>query len=332
VAVFTDSTEFAARLMPDFPLHCWGPALTCDDTDDWLRVFLREPRYRARPADAGRPWSHVILSEAAASSNYDRLIDLARDGAAVPDRTVCVAGAGRGFHGFKGRSWAAVPGNLHLSVYLSPRRPIERFEVAFMALAAVSVVDAMDRVPALAGRAGIRWVNDVVLDGAKVAGVLAYTQAQRTTVNAAVLGIGVNVGTRPPVTPTAFVPAVTHLAEHAPVDDLLPRFFRHLLDALDRNYRALLDRGHAELVDRYRSRSVVVGREVAVCAEDSDAEPRVLDRGVVASVGDGLELYLEGRAAPVTRGRIVVEDTLAMPSSDAPTSVTSLTSLTGVTK
>lgn len=332
MAVFTDNMEFAARLMPDPRPAGWGPALTCDDTDDWLEVFLREPRYRARPADAGRPWSRILLSEVADGSNYDRLIDLARAGAPVPDGTVCVAGSGRGFHGFKGRSWAAVPGNLHLSVYLAPRRAIERFEVAFMALAAVSVVDAMDRVPALAGRAGIRWVNDVMLEGAKVAGVLAYTQAQRTTVNAAVLGIGVNVETRPAVVPTAFVPAVTHLAEHAPADDLLPRFFHHLLDALDRNYGTLLDRGHASLVDRYRSRSVVVGREVAVCAEDSDAEPRVLDRGVVASVGDGLELYFEGRAAPVTRGRIVVEDAAARAPGDVPTDWTSSTILTGVTQ
>ncbi len=338
MAVFADSMEFATRLMPEYPAGTWGPALTCGDTDDWLRAFLREPLHRARPADAGRPWSRILLSEHADRSNYDQLIALAREGAPIPDRTVCVAGSGHGFHGFKGRSWAAVPGNLHLSVYLAPRRPIDRFEVAFMALAAVSVVDAMDRVPGLAGRAGIRWVNDVVLDGAKVAGVLAYTQAQRTTVNAAVLGLGVNVGTSPALAPTPFVPAVTHLGEHVPGDaDLLPAFFHALLDALDRNYRTLLDRGHGSLVDRYRARSVVVGREVAVCAEDSDAEPRVLDRGVVASIGHGLELYLEGRDAPVTRGRIVVGEPQQMTSptgltsSTSPTSPTSPTSLTSVT-
>jgi len=128
------------------------------------------------------------------------------------------------------------------------------------------------------------------------------------------------------------VPAVTHLAAHAPADGLLPRFFRHLLDALDRNYRTLLERGHGSLVDRYRERSMVVGRPVAVCAEDSDAEPRVLDRGVVASVGDGLELYLEGRAEPVTRGRIVVEDGAAATPPAAPTGSTSVTSPTSSTR
>ncbi len=270
-----------------------------------------------RPADAGRPWSHVLLARSAVDSNYDRLIEHVRQGAPLPDRLVCLTGSGRGFHGFKGRSWAAVPGNLHLSVHLAPRRPVERFEVAFMALAAVSVVDAIDRVPGLEGRAGIRWVNDVVLEGAKVAGVLAYTHAQHTTVNSAILGIGVNVGTRPPVEPTPFVPDVTHLGEYAAGPRLMPVFFRQLLRALDRNYRALLERGHASLVDRYRARSVVVGRKVAVCAEDSDTEPEVRTEGVVRSVGDGLELWLDGHDTPVTRGRIILgEPALAGSSAE----------------
>ena len=321
MAVFADSLDFAARVLPERPARKWGPALARGDVDRWVGAFLREPMHMARPVDIGRPWRHILLTEHAPASNYDRLIEAARSREALPDRVVCVAGAGRGFHGFKGRSWSAVPGNLHLSVHLAPRRPVERFEVAFMALAAVSVVDAIDRLPGLEGQAGIRWVNDVVLDGAKVAGVLAYTQAQKSTVNAVILGIGVNVATRPPVEPTPFVPAVTHLADHvaggAPDAALLSSFFGHLLDALDRNYRRLLSRGSRSLVDRYRDRSVVVGREVAVCADDADVRPRVLKRGVVRSVGDGLELHLEGQEAPVTRGRIIVGE----PAQSAPATV-----------
>lgn len=307
MAIFTDSPDFAAEILPESPASRWDPSVDGGDMDRLLRAFLREPAQTLGPTTVGRPWSHVLVSETADRSNYDRLIELVREGVPLPDRLLCLAGSGQGFHGSKGRPWSAVPGNIHLSLHLAPRRPVPRFEVAFMALAAVSVVDAVDRVPGLEGCAGIRWVNDVVLDGAKVAGVLAYTHAQRTTVNAAVLGIGVNVQTRPPVEPTPFVPAVTSLQEHAPADaTLLPSFFRDLLDALDRNYATLLADGHETLIERYRARSVVVGREVTVCAENSDVEPRILSRGVVDSVGDGLELHLAGRAEPVTRGRIII--------------------------
>ncbi len=309
MAVFTDSPQFAAQVLQEEPTGWWGPTLVDGDIDRWLEGFLREPSYMLRPTDVGRPWSHILLSETSDGSNYDRLIELVRAGTRLPDRLACLAGSGTGFHGFKGRHWSAVPGNIHLSIHLAPHRHIERFEVAFMALAAVSVVEAVDRIPGLAGRAGIRWVNDVVIDGAKLAGVLAYTHARQTEVNSAVLGIGVNVRTRPPVAPTSFVPAVTSLRDHAAPDDArLAPFLRHLLETLDRNYRVLLTRGYRPLVDRYRTRSVVVGREIVVCADSCDLEPRVITRGVVESLGEGLELHLEGRERPVTRGRIIVGD------------------------
>lgn len=314
MAVFTDNPPFAARLLDlDAPARDWAARAPGDPANAYVDAFLQPAWRLTRPIDG--PFPDMVIAETADRSNYDRLIELVRGATPLPDRLACLAGSGHGFHGFKGRSWSAVPGNIHLSVHLAPRRPVPRFEVAFMALAAVSVVEAIDRLPGLAGRAGIRWVNDVLVDGAKVAGVLAYTHAQRTTVNAAVLGIGVNVDTRPPVQPTPFVPSVAALAEHAgpaageaPAAPLPAVFLAHLLEAIDRNYRTLMDRGHGPLVERYRARSVVLGRRIEVCAEDSDTEKRVLERGVVRAIGDGLELFLEGQEAPVTRGRIVVVD------------------------
>ncbi len=315
MAVYTDNPAFAARFVGGPVGSDWSP-VEDGELADLLGEFLRRPLLRRRPGPHG--WTHLLLAETADRSNYDRLIELVRAGRILPDRLLCLAGSGRGFHGFKGRHWAAVPGNVHLSVHLAPQRAIERFEVAFMALAAVAVVEAIDRVSGIEQRPGIRWVNDIVFGPAKVGGVLAYTHARRTTVNAAILGIGVNVLTRPEVEPTPFVPSVTALAEHTrtaaatPEPDatvpLLATFLARLLDALDRNYRTLLDRGHRPIVEAYRSRSVVVGREVEIRAEDSDAEPRVMARGVVRAIGDGLELFLEGRNEPVTRGRIVVVD------------------------
>ena len=43
-----------------------------------------------------------------------------------------------------------------------------------------AVVDALDAVPGLEGRARIKWVNDILIGDAKVAGILAYTQTLPT--------------------------------------------------------------------------------------------------------------------------------------------------------
>jgi hypothetical protein len=91
-------------------------------------------------------WQHILAVEYAGGSQYDRLVELARQ-RPLPDRVACLAGAGSGFHGFRDRPWSASPGNIHLTVHLAPQRPIPRFETVFTALAAVAVADAIDTLP-----------------------------------------------------------------------------------------------------------------------------------------------------------------------------------------
>lgn len=265
------------------------------------------PVHSALPTEAS--WRHVLISDFAPRSQYDSLIRLARAGVTLPDGVACVARTGDGFQGFRGRSWTGGPGNIHLTAVFAPRCPVERFGTAFLALAAVSVVDALDAVPGLGGLARIKWVNDVLLHGAKVAGVLAHTQTQGDTVTSVVLGLGVNVETTPAVAPTAFVPAVTSVRDLVPDPSAATEgvVLRALLGALRRNYDLLLERGYGPLVDRYRARSAVLGREVLISADEPDEEPRIRAAGRVVAIGDGLELRLEGRVEPVTRGRLILD-------------------------
>lgn len=272
-----------------------------------LEAFLGGGPYFQGPPSPP-PWDLLILAEEAPRSNYDVFLELARNRAPLPPFTAALAGSGSGFHGSRGRPWAALPGNLHLSVSLAPEQTVDRFEVAFTVLAALSVVDALDAIPGLAGRAGLKWVNDVVAEGAKVAGVLAYTQTQDRRVSRAVLGVGVNVLATPALPPTPFVPRATSVAEllGGPRPGLLATVFQGVLEALARNYRILLERGSGALVDRYRVRSVVLGQQVTVCSEDSDGTAEVWASGRLVALGDGLELYLEGHDTPFTRGRLLL--------------------------
>lgn len=251
-------------------------------------------------------WRCALVSRYAEESQYARLIRIART-RTIPHGLTCLAGAGSAFQGFRGRSWIGIEGNLHLSVHLSPMRPIERFETVFMALAAVSVIDAIDAVAGLREAAAIRWVNDVVIGEAKVAGVLAYSQTRGTVVTSVILGIGINVETLPDVQPTPFVPAVAALQDFtAPGAARRGEVLRHLLGALARNYRDLVRRGFRPLMGRYRDRSAVRGRHVLLSSDDADQVPRVFAAGRVDKIGDGLELHLAGTPDPITRGRLIL--------------------------
>lgn len=309
MAVYTDNPRFAAIFLPS---ELAGGLVRMEGRSS-APPFILTPFFRAETPlfsspSAPLPWSHVLLSEHAPRSQYDQLIQMARTSTDLPGGIACLAGSGSDFHGFKGRSWAALPGNVHLSVHLLPRRKIDRLGIAFTVLASLSVVEALDRIAGLEGTAQIKWVNDILLGEAKVGGVLAYTQSQGELVTSAILGIGLNVETTPEVDPTPFVPQVGSVRQFHPnaMADLRRLAFTTLLTALEENYRILLEEGASPLVDRYRSRSMVVGREVTVCTEDSDHETTVVARGRVSALGENLELWLEGRADPVRGGRLIL--------------------------
>jgi biotin-[acetyl-CoA-carboxylase] ligase BirA-like protein len=295
--------DFAARVLPP------GPR-------DWLRhdrslhpelqsligrvfgdVPLRETEVESLPL-----WEHILLIESAPQSQFDLLIELGREGRLPPRGVVCVAGEGRGFHGMRNRPWVAPAGNLYLSTHLAPGRPVDHAGVAFTVLAAVSVLEAVDGLPGSAERARIKWVNDILIEGAKVCGVIAHTQMEGERVGRVFLGIGLNVETAPEIEPTPQVPRAACLADFVPCRrrDLLGP----LLETVARNYEELLEEGYAGLLDRYRRRSLALGREVAVSSEEGG----ITARGRVTAIGPNLELHLKGRDRPVHRGRLILEE------------------------
>lgn len=96
--------------------------------------------------------------------------------------TACEQTAGRGR---QGRSWSAPAGSA-LLMSLVLRDPPRLLALR----AGAAVADAADRLDAAGRRAAVKWPNDVLLGGGKVAGILVETRPQERW---AVLGIGLNV-------------------------------------------------------------------------------------------------------------------------------------------
>lgn len=115
--------------------------------------------------------------------------------------------AGRGR---RGRAWVAPDGNLAASVLVTTKlQPAKAATVGFVAgLALIEALDGFFSVGS--GRVALKWPNDVLLDGAKLAGILLEAETNRDGDLAVVVGIGVNVVAAPPDLP---YPA-TALAEH----------------------------------------------------------------------------------------------------------------------
>ena len=101
--------------------------------------------------------------------------------------------AGRGR---RGRSWVSETGNLYASLLLTDPCPADRAaELSFVA--ALAVHDAIVEVaPALGPRLTLKWPNDVLIDGAKVAGILVEGESIGGAL-AVAIGIGVNCASHP---------------------------------------------------------------------------------------------------------------------------------------
>ena len=134
-------------------------------------------------------WTLVALDTV--GSTNDEAAQLADSGA--PEGTVVWSREQTGGRGRRGRVWASPVGNLYTSTILRPDCPAQRAaELGFAAALAVA-----DIVPA--GReVRVKWPNDVLVDGGKIAGILLESAIGQTgQVQHVVAGIGVNVGFAP---------------------------------------------------------------------------------------------------------------------------------------
>lgn len=97
--------------------------------------------------------------------------------------------------GRRGRPWADPVGNFAASHVLFPKEPLQ--DVALNSfVVAVALYDALQTVAPSQGYA-LKWPNDVLLNGTKIAGILLETSGSGTLVNWLTIGVGVNLAHAP---------------------------------------------------------------------------------------------------------------------------------------
>ncbi len=185
------------------------------------------------------------------------------------------------------RQWLASPGqNLLLSVLIRPQCPPDRWPLATSAMA-VAVADVVAGLGV--ADAGIRWPNDVVVDGGrapgKLAGVLAELVVGAQGPAAIVVGLGLNVAwptdadARASLAATSLVACIDDVPDRGTILAAVLAKFATVL--------ALVETDPHRLRELHLARSLTVGRDVRVARADGTR--------------------LEGRAVDIDEaGRIVV--------------------------
>ncbi len=136
-----------------------------------------------------------IRQYGAVDSTQDVLKGLLRDGRVHEGIAVQAESqsSGRGRHG---RQWVSGKGNLYLSFLLCPSKPIhETPQLAFVCgLALAQAVKPLLKVPSLLS---LKWPNDVLIEGRKIAGILIEADSIAGE-NFVIVGLGLNISTSPP--------------------------------------------------------------------------------------------------------------------------------------
>ena len=282
--------------------------------DRW--ADLSRPPLRAPEVSRNLPWRAVEVVAGTGSTNADVA---ARAAAGEPEGLVLVADHQTAGRGRRDRAWESPPrAGLAVSVLLRPGLPPASVPPArwswLSLLAGLAVTDALIGTCGLP--AGLKWPNDVLVDGAKVAGLLAEVVPHRPAGRpagrpaaaprdpagpdaAVVLGIGLNVSQRREELPvTTGTPATSLVLAGAAATDRLPvlrAVLRRLADRYAAWTAAAGDPRASGIAAAYRERCLTIGTRVRVdlpdgstvtgMAEGVDDDGRLLVRGGAGAGG-----------------------------------------------
>jgi len=231
--------------------HPQGGIILQEPPDVWCaeEIVGRCPARENLPA-----WNPVLLAETPSTNDVAR--EQGRRG--VREGFLVAAARQTRGRGRLGRSWESPPNRgLYVSILLRPELPMTEAG-RLTILSSVAMVDAVETVAGL--RPQIKWPNDLVVNGRKLAGLLIETEPAGTRLGFAVVGIGINVGH----TADDFSLEVRDLATSLYL--ITGELYRRadLLVALLHSFERRLGRPFAEVREAWAASSLTLGQQVTL--------------------------------------------------------------------
>jgi BirA family biotin operon repressor/biotin-[acetyl-CoA-carboxylase] ligase len=234
------------------------------------------------------------------TSTNDIVDKLARDG--VKEGVVVFAESQSKGRGRLGRKWVSPAGKgLWFSVLLRPRlRPVEATQLTVAA--ANALARAIELQTSL--KPDIKWPNDLLLNGRKVAGILTEMSAEVDRVKHIIIGIGVDVNQTASQFPPEVRPVATSLSLACGRPVHRAELAAAVLREVDRDYARLCAGKFPALADEWESRCTTIGQNVTVLV----GERRVHGRAESLDDAGALLLRTEhGHIERIIGGDVTVE-------------------------
>lgn len=251
---------------------------------------------RAEEIQSIAPGATVLLADSVASTNA-ALREKAAAGA--PEGTALIAREQTAGRGRLGRSFFSPrDSGLYLSLLLRPADFDPRQTPALTAAAAVAMAEAIWQAT---GRApGIKWVNDLFLDGRKICGILteASFSLESGTAEYVVVGVGVNI-----TLPAGGFPPELEGIAGAVLEAPLPGMKNKIAGIFIREFMEYYA-GKRPFLDAYRANNLTPGRYVLVRKADG------LRQALALYIDDACRLvvrYADGREEALSYGEVILK-------------------------
>ncbi|OGF49793.1 MAG: biotin--[acetyl-CoA-carboxylase] ligase [Candidatus Firestonebacteria bacterium RIFOXYA2_FULL_40_8] len=194
---------------------------------------------------------------------------------AVSEGSVVIAERQSAGKGRLGRKWSSPPGTgLWFSVILKPKiHPQHSAKLTF--ISGLAVLDAIKTVTGL--KAGLKWPNDVLLNGKKVCGILAEIKAGPDVIKYQVLGIGVNVNLNKSELPESLRGLATSLSIETKMEVPRIKLLQEILKNIEAGYELFKKEGFNPFLCRWKENNVTLNKEVKVSGLLESFEGLALD-------------------------------------------------------
>lgn len=206
------------------------------------------------------------------ASTQDAAKALAAQGAG--EGTTVIAETQAAGRGRVGRGWASPPGGVYLSIILRPAiKPSEALR--FPLIAGVAAAQAIEQLTGL--KPGLKWPNDIILEGRKAGGILTEMSAEIDRINFIIIGMGINVNTERTRFPEEIRGIATSLREECGKEVSRLKLVQEILAQLESLYQDFQVSGFEPIRVRWKALSNTIGARVSISSEGKEVDGEAID-------------------------------------------------------
>lgn len=235
-------------------------------TNRGYRLTNPETMYNKRELEQGlktKTMGQSIYFYEETDTTNNRARELAQEGA--PEGTLVVAEKQTAGRGRRGKVWESPLGTgIWMSLVLRPQiMPAEASVLTL--LCGLATAEAIEAETGLS--AGIKWPNDILINGKKAVGILTEMDCEMSEVHFVIPGIGINVNT------ASFPPEIADIATSLYLECgktvSRRRLVHKVLERLEEHYETFLRTGSfTAMLEDYRKHCITLGKEVHVLGRE----------------------------------------------------------------